>query len=179
MGDIQTLLADPEFATLSPAGQRALAGRLDPELGSLSDAAFKTFLDKVSHPVTPGMEKLGGVPPGPVPIESQSAPAARMKYTPGWDDPLIRKDDKGEVIPPESRAWTAAKMAGQFLAAPVTGLLHTPWTIADWVKHGGHNPPSGGFLSEEPISMAYGNAIGAVTPEGAPGARVPVPATRL
>lgn len=151
MGDIQTLLADPEFATLSPAGQRALAGRLDPELGSLSDAAFKSFLDKVSHPVTPGMEKLGGVPPGPVAPELPG----RLKQYPGWDR-----------VPGASDNMTRLQMAGQFLATPVTGLLHAPGEVIDWFKRGGHNAgPSGGFLTEEPISMAYGNALAAAAPK--------------
>lgn len=155
MGDIKTLLSDPEFQTLSPAGQRALAGRIDPELIGLSDEGFKAFVAKFSNPVTPGMERLGGVPPGPVPIEIQSAPAARMKpgHTPGWDDPVT--------------PMSGFKMAAQFLASPITGLLSAPGQIVDWVKRGGHNPPSGGFLSDEPIGMAYGNALGALGAESA------------
>jgi hypothetical protein len=50
------------------------------------------------------------------------------------------------------------------VGAPVEGLLHAPIQILDWARRGGHNPPSGGFLSEEPVTEAEGDALAALTP---------------
>lgn len=57
---------------------------------------------------------------------------------------------------------TAAKVLG----APITGLLHAPVEILDWVRRGGHTAgPTGGVLTEEPVSQAIGAASMAIAPE--------------
>lgn len=125
----------------------------DDEVGRRVKAKFPgDYDDFEDHPVTPGMERLGGVPPGPVPITEVNPMASRMTKTPGWDDPAT--------------VGSGVKMAAQFLASPITGILSAPGQIIDWAKRGGHNAgPSGGFLSEDPFGMAYGNALAATGAE--------------
>lgn len=61
--------------------------------------------------------------------------------------------------------------AARVLGAPVTGLLHAPVELIDWIRHGGRNPTMeqggmpGGTLGEEPVSQMVGAIPGAFLPE--------------
>lgn len=57
--------------------------------------------------------------------------------------------------------------AGRVLSGPIAGVLNAPREIADWAARGFHNPPSGGYSQEEPVSQALGAATMAVGPEAA------------
>lgn len=60
--------------------------------------------------------------------------------------------------------------AARVLGAPVTGLLHAPVELIDWIRHGGRNPTMeqggmpGGTLGEEPVSQMIGAIPGAFLP---------------
>jgi hypothetical protein len=68
MADVKGLFADPEFQQMDAVSQKAVLGRIDPELGGLSDQELKAFATKMAAPRIPGMEQLGGVAPGPAKV---------------------------------------------------------------------------------------------------------------
>ncbi len=67
------------------------------------------------------------------------------------------------------------KLAGNLFASPITGLLNAPAEVWNWIKRGGHNPPSGGFMGEEPSQQMVGNAAAALAPTAVEGVKAAAP----
>src|SRR5580698_6970652 len=101
------------------------------------------------------VSKFGGVP---VPDE----PKSKFGGMPDTGAPA-----PADPSDPHGPAWnsnTFLGTLGSVLASPVKGLIDAPGQIIDWAKRGFHNPPSGGFAGEEPVTQMLGNAVGAATP---------------
>jgi len=70
MPDVKGLLSDPEFQRLDLPTRKMALGRLDPELGKLSDQDFQAFSQRLSGPPQFGLTP----PPGYVPSKPDLPP---------------------------------------------------------------------------------------------------------
>ena len=130
---------------LSVDDLRALQAAYE-HLAQLGDSRASKVYAYIQSQSVPGMEKLGGVPPGPAPSSDAVQPINRLTGQP-----------LGPSLGPET---SFPKMAGQILASPVTGLTSIPGQIKDYFS--GHWQPP--LPEGEPITQAMGNAAMAMLP---------------
>lgn len=77
-------------------------------------------------------------------------------------DPVVAALQKFDA---EGKDTTYMGALGHVLASPVTGLLGIPGQVYDWVTRPNVGMGTGGFMSEEPVTDAFQNAIGTFGPE--------------
>jgi hypothetical protein len=109
-----------------------------------------------SMALPPGAKLVGSAPPA-------------LKLPPGAT--LVQaapKDALDAVAENLNRPMTWAdrmKFLTGLAASPVTGLLNAPAEVWNFIKHGAHNPPSGGFMGEpDPATQMVNAAQMAVAP---------------
>lgn len=108
------------------------------------------------------------------PSELQAAPAHVVKSTFKGPKQQMTPEDEAQVANFGQNATGSIgdylTTAARVLGAPVTGLLHAPVELIDWIRHGGRNPTMeqggmpGGTLGEEPVSQMVGAIPGAFLP---------------
>ncbi len=81
MGDLSTLVQDPQFRSFDSGTQRAVLTRIDPTFGTLDDNSFHTFLARAQNsgpplPKPPVPAGLQGPPPGVMSQALQNLPGS-------------------------------------------------------------------------------------------------------
>lgn len=130
MGDLNALIADPQFRSLPPDGQRAVLVRADPAFSSLSDAQFREFMGRATTPGVPrpSLPALQGPAPGIMSRALTNLPssAANLVHT----LPLMMGAPQGGTFDPnvdmKEEAWKSLKGFGNAIMNPAETFAEDP-----------------------------------------------------
>src|SRR5215472_10986341 len=129
MADINGLLADPRFGSLSPAQQKQVLGRIDPAFSNLSDADLQDFKSRMQATSAPSRSFINtgiSAQPQPQGIGARVAQwagnaADDLRY--GGDTTVVGQVAHQLGLTPLTHG--APPAVSDFMASPVLGPLRT------------------------------------------------------